>query len=151
MQKTGISACSWQDKKKVNFFTTNCLPNAPCVSAHKKYMGGVHYTKQKRGDHKMPVNSHRWYHYQAIFYIETAPSTICWETTAHVKDHWSHGSRRRRDTFSHKTAFKSLHAVCQKWTETSINLTIFFYVRCVTLHCVLPALSHSTYSNTDAL
>ena len=91
MQKSGITACSWQDKKKVNFFTTNCQPNGqgtvqrrsrdgtltdvnapPCVSAYNKFMGGVDYADQKRGDYKIPVKSRRWYRYLAIFFIETA-------------------------------------------------------------------------------
>lgn len=39
MQKSGITACIWQDKKIFNFFTTNCQPNGwelcnapPCFS-----------------------------------------------------------------------------------------------------------------------
>jgi len=91
MQKNGITACSWQYKKKVNFFTTNCQPNGqgtvqgrsrdstltdvnapPCVSAYNKFMGGVDYADQKRGDYKIPVKSRRWYRYLAIFFIETA-------------------------------------------------------------------------------
>ena len=55
MQKSEITACSWQDKKKVNFFTTNCQLHGrgtvqrrnkdrpltdvnapPCVSAYNK-------------------------------------------------------------------------------------------------------------------
>ena len=44
----------------------------PCVSAYNKYMGGVDYADQKRGDYKIPVKSRRWYRYLAIFLIETA-------------------------------------------------------------------------------
>jgi len=86
-----ITACSWQDKKKVNFFTIKCQPNGqgtvqsrkrdstlshvngpPCVSAYNKFMGGVDYADQKRGDYKIPVKSHRFYRYLAVFFIETA-------------------------------------------------------------------------------
>lgn len=89
MQKSEITACSWQDKKKVNFFTTNCQPHGrgtvqrrnrdctltdvnapPCVSAYNKIWAD--YADQKKGDYKIPVKSHRWYRYLAIFFIETA-------------------------------------------------------------------------------
>ena len=59
MQRNGVTACSWQDKKKVNFLTTNCQPTGddtalrrekdgtqevlntpPCVVAYNKFMGG---------------------------------------------------------------------------------------------------------------
>ena len=62
-----ITACSWQDKKKVNFFIIKCQTNGqgtvqskkrdctlsdvngpPCVSAYNKFMGGVDYADQKR-------------------------------------------------------------------------------------------------------
>ena len=86
-----ITACSWQDKKKVNFFFIKYQPNGqgtvqskkrdctlsdvngpPCVSAYNKFMGGVHYADQKRGDYKFPIKSHRLYHSLAVFFIETA-------------------------------------------------------------------------------
>ena len=35
-------------------------------------MGGVDYADQKRGDYKIPVKSHRLYHYLAVFFIDTA-------------------------------------------------------------------------------
>ena len=44
----------------------------PGVSAYHKFMGGVDYADQKRGDYKIPVKSRRWYRYLAIFFIETA-------------------------------------------------------------------------------
>ena len=74
----------------MNFFTTNCQPNGqgtvqrsrdatltdvnapPGVSAYHKFMGGVDYVDQKRGDYKIPVKSRWWYRYLAIFFIETA-------------------------------------------------------------------------------
>ncbi|KAK3755676.1 hypothetical protein QZH41_000647 [Actinostola sp. cb2023] len=91
LQKNGVTACSWQDKRKVNFLTTNCQPTGqetvqrrqrngtttqvnapPCVASYNKFMGGVDYADQKRGDYKIPIKSHRWYWYLAFFFIETA-------------------------------------------------------------------------------
>lgn len=83
MQKRGITACSWQDKKIVNFFKTNCQWNGrgtvqrrdrdgtltnvnapPYVSGYNKYMVGVDW-------YKIPVKSYRLYHYLAILFTET--------------------------------------------------------------------------------
>ena len=90
-----ITACSWQDKKKVNFFIIKYQPNGqgtvqskkrdctlsdvngpPCVSAYNKFMGGVHYADQKRGDYKFPIKSHRLCHSLAVFFIETAALNV---------------------------------------------------------------------------
>ena len=36
MQRNGVTACSWQDKKKVNFLTTNCQPTGDDTVLRKK-------------------------------------------------------------------------------------------------------------------
>ena len=91
MQRNGVTACSWQDKKKVNFLTTNCQPTGddtvlrrekdgtqevlnapPCVVAYNKFMGGVDYADQKRNEYRIPVKSRSWYRYLAFFLFETA-------------------------------------------------------------------------------
>ena len=78
MQRNGVTACSWQDKKKVNFLTTNCQPTGddtvlrrkkdgtqevlnapPCVVAYNKFMGGIDYADQKRNEYRIPVKSRR--------------------------------------------------------------------------------------------
>ena len=91
MQQNGVTACSWQDKKKVNFLTTNCQPTGddtalrrekdgtqevlnapPCVVAYNKFMGGIDYADQKRNEYRIPVKSRSWYRYLAFFLFETA-------------------------------------------------------------------------------
>ena len=90
LQRNSVTACAWQDKKKVNFLTTNCQPTGtdtvqrrkrdgtqetlnapPCVVAYK-YMGGVDYEDQKRNEYHIPIKSRRWYRYLAFFLLETA-------------------------------------------------------------------------------
>lgn len=91
MQRDGITACAWKDKKMVYFLTSGCQPSRddtvqrrkkngtlenisapPCVGEYNKYMGGVDYADQKRNDYRIPVKSRRWYRYLAFFLFETA-------------------------------------------------------------------------------
>ena len=91
MQREGITACAWKDKKVVYFLTSGCQPSGdntvnrrkkdgtienifapPCVDSYNKYMGGVDYADQKRSDYRIPVKSRRWYRYLAFFLFETA-------------------------------------------------------------------------------
>ena len=45
MQRSGVTACSWQDKKKVNFLTTFCQPAGD--DCHQKDKGW-HATRGER-------------------------------------------------------------------------------------------------------
>ncbi|KAK3722574.1 hypothetical protein QZH41_019330 [Actinostola sp. cb2023] len=91
MQRDGLTACAWKDKKLVYFLASNCEPIGddtvgrkkkdgtaeefsapPCVVFCNKYMGGVDYADQKRSDYRIPVKSRRWYRYLAFFLFETA-------------------------------------------------------------------------------
>ena len=91
MQREGITACAWKDKKLVYFLTSGCQPSGdntvnrrkkdgtieeisapPCVDLYNKYMGGVDYADQKRNDYRIPVKSRRWYRYLAFFLFETS-------------------------------------------------------------------------------
>ncbi|XP_048586613.1 piggyBac transposable element-derived protein 4-like, partial [Nematostella vectensis] len=92
MQRQGIHATAWKDKKKRFFFlkqwkparrprkcyrkgkdcTSEKVSAPPCVVTYNKHMGGVDYADQKRGDYKIPIKSRRWYRYLFIFLFETA-------------------------------------------------------------------------------
>ena len=91
VQRNPITACVWQDKKKVHFLTTNCQPTGtdtvqcrkrdgteetlnapPCVIAHNKYMGGVAYADQKRNEYRIAIKSRHWYRYLTFFPLEPA-------------------------------------------------------------------------------
>ena len=87
MQRGGINATVWHDKKMVSFLSTNCQPTGnntvkrkrndgtlqdvsapPCVVAYNKFMGGVDYADQKRSEYRIPIKSRRWYRYLAFFF-----------------------------------------------------------------------------------
>ncbi|EDO38800.1 predicted protein [Nematostella vectensis] len=82
MQKSGVNACVWQDKRKDFFLSTNAQPigqdtvnqknkdgslcevRAPlCVVVYNKYTGGVDYADQKCNDYRIRIESRRWYRY----------------------------------------------------------------------------------------
>ena len=91
VQLNSVTECAWQDKKKVNFLTTNFLATGtdtvqsrkrdgtqetlnalPCVVVYNKYMGCVNYADQKRNEYRIPIKSQCWYRYLAFFPFETA-------------------------------------------------------------------------------
>ena len=91
MQRDGITACAWKDKKMVYFLTSGChssgddtvqrrkkngtlenISAPPCVGEYNMYMGGVDYADQKRNDYRISVKSRRWHRYLAFFLFETA-------------------------------------------------------------------------------
>lgn len=76
MQRDGITACTWKDKKIVYFLTSGCQPSGDGIVQRRKknrtLETGVDYADQKRNDYCIPVKSHRWYRYLAFFLFETA-------------------------------------------------------------------------------